>query len=106
MTFSLMDSNFSSTIVLYFPQFDQVVGGNLFGLLYLSLVGLDFLLKLVGQILHVLMVFAVLVGLELNASVGLSQVLRGFSVCSHVFLFQFLDELLDSAKSGSFNFVD
>ena len=46
---------------LHLPELGQVEGGDLFGLLNLLLVGLDLLLKVVEQALHIFVVLSVLV---------------------------------------------
>lgn len=105
-------------LLLCLAELSQVEGGDFFGFLDLPLVGLDLLLQFVDQVLHTLVVFAVLFGLEgelLDAPLRLTQVLLCVSV-SPLFtvklvlelpdpLFEFLDGLLASLKGVGFSFI-
>lgn len=106
-------------LLLCLAEFGQVQCGDLFSLFDLPLVGLDLLLQLVDEILHALVVLAVLLGLEaqfLDAALGFPQVLLGVGV-SPLFavqlvlqlphaLFEFLDEFLASFEGVSLGFVE
>lgn len=105
-------------LLLSLAEFGQIEGGDLFGFLNLSLVRLDLLLELVNQILHPLVVLAVLVGLErqfLDATLRLAQVLLGVGVAALLSvqlrfqsahsLLQLLDGLLASLEGVVLGFV-
>ena len=105
-------------LLLCLAELSQVEGGDFFGLLDLPLVGLDLLLQFVDQVLHALVVLAVLFGLEgelLDAPLGLAQVLLGVGV-SPLFtvklvlelpdpLFKLLDGLLASLEGVGFSLI-
>lgn len=85
-------------LLLGLAEFGQVEGGDFLGLLDLPLVCLDLLLQLVDQILHALMVLAILLRLEaqlLDAALRFAQVLLGIGV-SPLLTIQLVLELADA----------